>query len=222
MADLARCLSGIVPLSESIAFERLILDSRQVQKKDVFVALSGEAYDGHDFIDEALEKGVVAVLAERDIKQNKHVIIVPQLRHHLGFIASRFYQNPSEQMTVLGVTGTNGKSSVTHYCAQALERCGHSCGVVGTLGYGFLPTLIPLANTTPDALMLQRILAEMRDQGADAVAMEVSSHGFSQERVNGIHFDTAVFTNITRDHLDYHGDMASYQRKNVGFFRCRV
>lgn len=218
MADLASCLSGILPLSESIAFDRLILDSRQVQKNDVFVALSGEAYDGHDYIDEALAKGAVAVLAERDSTKNARTIIVPELRHRLGLIASRLYQNPSERMTVVGVTGTNGKSSITHYCAQALQRCGYPCGVIGTLGYGFLPALIPLANTTPDAVMLQRILAKMRDQGADSIAMEVSSHGLHQERVSGITFDTAVFTNISRDHLDYHGDMNAYQTQKRRLF----
>lgn len=218
MADLADCLLGIVPVSSSITFDRLVLDSREVKKNDIFVALSGEHYNGHDFIDAALQNGAVAVLAESSLQKNKHVIVVPELRHHLGLIASRLYGNPSAQMTTVGVTGTNGKSSVTHYLAQALGRCGRQCGVVGTLGYGFLPTLTPTTNTTPDAVMIQQILSELRQQGADSIAMEVSSHGLHQERVNGVTFNTAVFTNITRDHLDYHGDMDSYKAQKRKLF----
>lgn len=218
MTDLAECLLGILPLSKSIQFDRLILDSRHVQKNDVFVALSGETFDGHQFIQEALSKGVAAVLAERSEIKDDRIIVIPNLRHELGIIASRCFHDPSKNLKVIGVTGTNGKSSVTQYCAQALKQCGETCGVIGTLGYGFLPNLEPLANTTPDALMLQSILAQMRDQGANSVAMEVSSHGLHQERVSGIHFDTAIFTNITRDHLDYHGDMASYQAQKRRLF----
>ena len=217
MADLAVCLSGIIPNIPSIPFDRLVLDSRQVKNNDVFVALSGEANDGHDYIQEALAKGAVAVLAERDC-HNKRAIVVPQLRHNLGIIASRLYENPSAQVTTVGVTGTNGKSSVTHYLARALALCGRHCGVIGTLGFGFLPNLIPEAHTTPDAVMLQAIIAKLHEQGGDSIAMEVSSHGLHQERVSGVSFNTAVFTNITRDHLDYHGDMLSYQEQKKRLF----
>jgi UDP-N-acetylmuramoyl-L-alanyl-D-glutamate--2,6-diaminopimelate ligase len=218
MADLKECLLNIVPILHSIDFDHLVLDSRQVKKNDVFIALSGDAYDGHDYIQDALMNGAVAVLAERESLKNDRLIIVPELRRQLGLIASRRYGNPSSQMAIIGVTGTNGKSSVTHYIAQALRQCGRQCGVIGTLGYGFLPTLIPGTHTTPDAVMLQAILADLRAQGADSIAMEVSSHGLHQERVSGITFDTAVFTNLTRDHLDYHGDMESYQAQKRRLF----
>ena len=218
MKDLAACLSGLVEIAPRILFDRLVLDSRQVQKNDVFVALAGEAADGHDYIQQALAKGAVAILAEHPSQNDPRIIVVPELRKHLGMIASRQLGNPSEQMAVVGVTGTNGKSSVTHYLAQALARCGRRCGVIGTLGYGFLPTLIPGAHTTPDAVMLQGILAELLDQGAEAIAMEVSSHGLHQERVSGIRFNAAVFTNLTRDHLDYHGSMEAYQAQKRRLF----
>ncbi len=218
MADLAYCLSGIVTPSFSTEFDRLMLDSRQVNNKDVFVALSGDEFDGHDFIQDALTKGAVAVLAEREIVKNDRVIVVPELRRYLSEIAGRFYGEPSSLMSVVGVTGTNGKSSITHFISQSLRECGRQCGIIGTLGYGFLPELISSTHTTPDAVSVQRILAELKRQGADSVAMEVSSHGLHQERVSGILFETAVFTNLTRDHLDYHGTMDNYKDQKRRLF----
>lgn len=218
MADLAYCLSGIVVPSFSAEFDRLVLDSRQLKNNDVFVALSGDAHDGHDFIQDALDKGVMAVLAERGVIKNERVIVVPDLRCNLSKIAGRLYGQPSSQMSVVGVTGTNGKSSITHFISESLKECGRKCGIVGTLGYGFLPDLISSAHTTPDAISVQRILAELKAQNADSVAMEVSSHGLHQERVSGITFETAVFTNLTRDHLDYHGTMENYKAQKRRLF----
>ncbi len=218
MTDLAYCLSGIITPSFSTEFDQLVLDSRHLKKNDVFVAMMGEAYDGHEFIQEALTKGVVAVLAERDVVKDERVIVVPELRRYLSEIAGRFYQQPSAQMSVVGVTGTNGKSSVTHFISQSLKECGRKCGIIGTLGYGFLPELISSAHTTPDAISVQRILAELKNQGADSVAMEVSSHGLHQERVSGVAFETAVFTNLTRDHLDYHGTLDNYKAQKKRLF----
>lgn len=218
MTDLAYCLSGIVTPVFSTEFNQLVLDSRQVKNNDVFVALSGDIYDGHHYIQQAFDNGAVAVLAEHDAVKNDRVIVVPELRQKLSKIASRFYGKPSAQMSVVGVTGTNGKSSITHFISQSLKACNRKCGVIGTIGYGFLPALISSPHTTPDAITLQKLLAELKGQGADSVAMEVSSHGLHQERVSGIHFETAVFTNLTRDHLDYHGTMDNYKAQKKRLF----
>jgi UDP-N-acetylmuramoyl-L-alanyl-D-glutamate--2,6-diaminopimelate ligase len=135
---------------------------------------------------------------------------VADLKARIGFIASAVYGRPSQPLWMIGVTGTNGKTSCAHWIAQALTRCGRRSAVAGTLGNGFVGALTPSANTTPDACELHAQLAQWRDAGADAVAMEVSSHGLAQGRVNGVAFDVALFTNLTRDHLDYHGTMAAY------------
>jgi len=138
------------------------------------------------------------------------VCAVPNLSAQLGFIADRFFDAPSATLTVAGITGTNGKTTCAWLLAQALEFCGRRSAYIGTLGAGIAGALKPLAYTTPDALSLHRLLAKLRSSGFDSVAMEVSSHALEQNRCAGVRFHTAVFTNLTRDHLDYHGDMEAY------------
>jgi UDP-N-acetylmuramoyl-L-alanyl-D-glutamate--2,6-diaminopimelate ligase len=145
------------------------------------------------------------------------VIPVPRLSEHAGEIAARFHGDPTASMDVIGITGTNGKTSVSHFLAQALAA-DRRCGVIGTLGYGLPGALHAPSHTTPDAVRLQAELADMRQDGADSVAMEVSSHALHQHRVAGVRFHTAVFTNLSRDHLDYHGDMARYGEVKAGLF----
>jgi len=215
--DLAECLVGIHEIA-STPFQHLCLDSRLLQAGDVFVAMQGEASDGHQYIENVLARGAVAVLAERDEIKDPRVIVIANLREKLGVIASRYYGNPSAEMQIIGVTGTNGKSSITHFVSQSLRFLQRRCAVIGTLGNGFLPDLEPSANTTPDAISLQAILAHDLQQGADSVAMEVSSHGLQQERVNGVQFDIAVFSNISRDHLDYHESMEAYKAQKKRLF----
>jgi hypothetical protein len=135
---------------------------------------------------------------------------IDNLSARTGEIAARFYDEPSAAMTMIGVTGTNGKTSCTQFIAQALSAMQRKCGLIGTIGYGLYGDLQESAYTTPDPVFLQSLLAQMRLQGADTVAMEVSSQGLHQNRVNGVRFDVAVFTNLTRDHLDYHGSMEAY------------
>ncbi len=191
----------------------LALDSRRVQPGDVFVALAGHKLDGRDFIDKAVSKGAAAIIAEAPCDATRWslpVIPVADLSEKVSDIAGRFYANPSQSMRVIGVTGTNGKSSVTHYIAQVLESMGKPCGVIGTLGAGRVGQLQGASNTTPDAISTQSTLAQWRDAGAQWAAMEVSSHGLVQHRVAAIQFSTAVFTNLTQDHLDYHGTMEAY------------
>jgi UDP-N-acetylmuramoyl-L-alanyl-D-glutamate--2,6-diaminopimelate ligase len=184
-----------------------------VQPGDVFVAFPGAQVDGRDFIAQALANGAAAVIAEAGKKGgagDAAIVEVSGLAALSGEIAHLVYGRPSEKLWLAGVTGTNGKTSVSHWIAQAMNAMQHRCAVIGTLGNGFLESLVESPNTTPDAIILHAEFAGFVAQGAKACAMEVSSIGFDQGRVNGAAFDVAVFTNLTRDHLDYHGSMATY------------
>ncbi len=207
------------------------LDSRQVRHGDLFLACIGKRVDGADFIDAAIQQGAAAVMWEpragvqaipltyRNAPDGQRVpvVAVAELSQRAGLIAHRFFGTPSEAMFVTGVTGTNGKTS----CTQILAHCQSvdaSCGVIGTLGHGLYRALQPSSHTTPDAVTLHRWLAELREQGAASVAMEVSSHALDQGRITGVAMDCAVFTNLSRDHLDYHEDMASYAAAKGALF----
>ena len=199
---------GVYPTS-------LTADSRKVQAGGLFLAYPGEHVDGRDFISQAVRNHAAAVLWERAGYQWPDAWDLPNLpvddlRFHAGEIADAFYAHPSSKLWMIGVTGTNGKTSCSHWLAQAMTALGRKTALLGTLGNGFPEVLSPTVNTTPDAILLHGMLADYLHQGAEAVAMEVSSHGLDQGRVNGVRFDVAVFTNLSRDHLDYHGDMASY------------
>ncbi|HSH97804.1 MAG: UDP-N-acetylmuramoyl-L-alanyl-D-glutamate--2,6-diaminopimelate ligase [Methylophilaceae bacterium] len=193
----------------------LTSDSRKVSKGDLFVAYAGESNDGRAFIQQAITQGASAVAWEADgfawnADWQVLNIPVPGLRKLAGNIADEFYAHPSKKLWMIGVTGTNGKTSCTHWLAQALNALGRKTAVVGTLGNGFPGALSAAINTTPDPIVLHGMLADYLDEAANAVAMEVSSHGLDQGRLNGVHFNLAVLTNLSRDHLDYHGDMAAY------------
>ena len=216
----------------------LSLDSRRTRPGDLFLAQQGAARHGAEFIEDAVRAGAVAVAVESNAAtptamQSVPVYDIVALGQKIGNIAARFYGHPSHDLTVIGVTGTNGKTSVTHFLAQALSntvrreelgvRCNTSsrltphaspaegpCGVIGTLGNGIYGQLETGSHTTPDAVTLQALLAQLHERGASNVVMEVSSHGLEQGRVNGVEFDIAVFTNLSRDHLDYHTDMTAY------------
>ena len=194
--------------------QQLVLDSRRVQPGDVFLALPGAQVDGRAYIVDALARGAAAVLAEAgqkvDAGGTAPVLEVPNLAALAGEVAHLVYGRPSEQLWLCGVTGTNGKTSVSQWIAQAMTAIDCKCGVIGTLGNGFPPALEVSPNTTPDAVTLHSTLARFLREGAVACAMEVSSIGLEQGRTNGAHFDVAVFTNLTRDHLEYHGSMAAY------------
>ena len=191
-------------------------DSRQLKPGDLFFAYPGNELDGRQFIQQALAAGAVAVLSEPTDNLEPYLldqaIIIPikNLPNYLGIIASRFYGNPSKYLNIVGITGTNGKTSCGQLIAQALQLSGRSCGVIGTIGNGLVGHLESGNLTTPDAVELHQKLAEFRQQGATHISMEISSHRLAQGRVNGLLVDIAVFTNLTRDHLDYHGTMESY------------
>ena len=189
----------------------LALDSRKVIEGNVFIALAGARQHGLIHVAQALDNGACAVVfdpAGGMAKQisNVPMIAVDDLGLKLGDIAARFYGDPSRFMSVIGITGTNGKTSCSQFLSQMLD----DCGIIGTLGWGGWGRLNKTLNTTPDALETQRILAELLKDNKKMVAMEVSSHGLEQGRVNGVIFKGAVFTNISRDHLDYHGTMDAY------------
>lgn len=202
----------------------LSLDSRQVQAGDLFFAYPGTYLDGRNFIQEAIQKGAHAVLSEVKgemqviWEEGVPVIAVPDLQQKLGQIAAKFYGYPANDMQIIGVTGTNGKTSCTHFIAAVLQQLDIPCGVIGTLGSGLYGQIQAGNLTTPDAVTLHKTFAKLRDQGAKAVAMEVSSHSLDQGRVNGIDFAVGVFTNLTRDHLDYHGNMQAYGQAKQRLF----
>lgn len=203
------------------------LDSRKLAQDYVFIALSGAKFNGRDFIPAACQAQVAAVLVEGarfaiEWQEQTAIIVLPQLRENTSLIAARFYHQPSETLRVTGITGTNGKTSCSLLLAQLSAQLLGTSSVMGTTGYGVLDakSLTPLAEqiallqttglTTPDPISVQKILANLRDQGAVYSAIEVSSHSLDQHRVAGVQFHTAIFTNLTQDHLDYHGTMAAY------------
>lgn len=201
----------------------LTLDSRKVQPGDLFLAITGTLHDGRAHIADAIARGAVAVAYESegapDIAPSDAVLVpVANLSAKLSELAARFYGAPSQALTAIGITGTNGKTSVSQLLAQALDQLGKLCAVVGTLGNGFYGALGDTLHTTPDPITVQATLAALREQGAQAVAMEVSSHGLEQHRVAAVAFDVAVFTNLSRDHLDYHHTMQAYGAAKTKLF----
>ena len=203
------------PISgKDVLISGLTLDSRQVQTGDLFFACQGTSVDGRLFINEALQKGARAVLVEGpdafSLNEGVPIISIPHLSHQISAIAARFYHHPAQSMEIIGVTGTSSKTSCTYFLAQVLQQLGHPCGVIGTMGHGIYGDIKSAGLTTPDAITVQRILAEFEAQGVKYVAMEVSSHSLMQGRVEAVPFKVGVFTNLTQDHLDYHGTMDAY------------
>ncbi len=190
----------------------LSLDSRHVGAGELFVALQGATQHGLRFASLAIARGALAILSDRaaDGALSVPVIVLPELQRHLGAIAARFHGEAAAAPVLIGITGTNGKTSTVQLLAEALTRAGHRAGSIGTLGTGLHGALVAGERTTPDVLATHAAIAKMRDQGATHIAMEVSSHALEQGRVAGLHFAVAGFTNLTRDHLDYHGSMQAY------------
>ncbi|MGE7139451.1 UDP-N-acetylmuramoyl-L-alanyl-D-glutamate--2,6-diaminopimelate ligase [Luteibacter sp. NPDC031894] len=220
---LADLLDGFADASGAgdLVVSGLSLDSREVAKGDAFAALQGTKGHGIAFAAKAVAQGAVAILAEPPfdaVDVGVPVVAVEGLREKTGPIAARYYGDPSAALDIVGVTGTNGKTSTVQLIAQALAFLGRKPATVGTLGAGLHGAIAEGERTTPDAISMQALLAEFRDAGATHVAMEVSSHALEQGRVNAIAFDVAVFTNLTRDHLDYHGTMEAYGAAKAKLF----
>jgi UDP-N-acetylmuramoyl-L-alanyl-D-glutamate--2,6-diaminopimelate ligase len=201
----------------------LSVDSRNLAAGEVFLAYPGLQRDGRGFIPQALERGAAAVLWEREgfeWHRERQVPNLPvdDLRGLTGYLAHEFYGRPSEKLWTIGVTGTNGKTSCSQWIAQACTACGARTAVIGTLGTGFPGAMEPGINTTPDAVSIHKSLAQLLAAGAQGAAIEVTSIGLDQGRVNGVAFGVALFTNLSRDHLDYHGDMEGYARAKQRLF----
>ncbi|HEV2978364.1 MAG TPA: UDP-N-acetylmuramoyl-L-alanyl-D-glutamate--2,6-diaminopimelate ligase [Casimicrobiaceae bacterium] len=217
-AEIAALLSKL-----AVPVTRITSDSRRVRPGDIFAAYPGTHKDGRGFIADAIERGAGAILWDvQGFSWNREWKIphvpVDNLKARLGSIADRVYGHPSRELWMVGVTGTNGKTSCAHWIAAGLDAAGRRAAVLGTLGNGLWGALDAATHTTPDAAELQELLRGLRARGAVAVAMEVSSHGLDQGRVNGVAFDLALFTNLSRDHLDYHQTMAAYGAAKARLF----
>lgn len=226
MKSLAALWPAVSAAHAALPVSGLALDSRAVRPGALFLALKGHARDARDFIPDVIRAGAVAVLADQDASLAAEAVIdgvpvipVPALAQQVGVIASRFHGEPSAALDVVAVTGTNGKTSIANLVAGALTGLGRRSGVLGTLGNGFHGELTASTHTTLDACQLQSMLARFVAGGAAAVCLEASSHGLVQGRLNGTAIDIAVFTNLTRDHLDYHGTMDDYAAAKEILFR---
>ena len=219
---LARLLPDIADVGD-IAVSGLVLDSRDVRPGDAFVCVAGFGAHGLNFVQQARANGAVAILydhpAPEGIAVPADAIAVPGLRARMGALADQFHGQPSRSMTMVGVTGTNGKTSTVQLLGQAWQRLGITSGSIGTLGVGLYGQVVPTGFTTPLVLQMHQVLAQLRNAGASATAMEVSSHALDQGRVDAVHYDIAVFTNLTRDHLDYHGSMDAYGAAKARLFQ---
>lgn len=213
---LKQLLEAVEPLTANgnleINIESICYDSRQAQPGSLFVAVQGYKTDGHQYINNAVASGAVAVVLEKEVTVPSDITVVKvaDSRKALALLADKFYKHPSKSLTMVGVTGTNGKTTTTHLIAAIWRKLGIRPGVIGTIHNLIGEKVLPVNNTTPESLDLQKILAQMVEEGVQGVAMEVSSHALALNRVAGVEYDMAVFTNITQDHLDFHGTMEEY------------
>lgn len=205
--------------SSKTQVDGLVEDSRQVVPGNGYLALQGAANDGHAYAPDAIANGAVAILAERALDDlSVPVCVVPNLMQQRSALAARAYGDASARLNSVAVTGTNGKTSVAHYLAQLTQMLGERCGYLGTIGWGELPNLSAVKLTTADACSVQQRLSSLAQSGCQRVAMEVSSHALVQQRVAAVEFDSALFTNLSRDHLDYHGSMEDYAAAKCSLF----
>src|SRR2546423_5229238 len=199
---------------QSIAY-----DSRRVQRNGLFVALRGEKVDGHQFIDQAVEKGATVIVTDQEVQSPRATcLVVENTRSALADLAGTFYQHPARRLKLAAVTGTNGKTTTTFLIKHIAETAGLRCGLLGTVRYEIADRVLPAVRTTPESLDVYDLLAQMVNAGCKAAAMEVSSHALAQDRVRGIEWDVAVFTNLTQDHLDFHGTMENYFEAKAQLF----
>jgi UDP-N-acetylmuramoyl-L-alanyl-D-glutamate--2,6-diaminopimelate ligase len=219
--------NGLLAVPHGIVVSDVTLDSRSAAPGSLFLACSGRTSHGLKFAPQAIAQGARAVLYEQaaelgetlpQLGSDIFVAPVPNLSQHVGTIADRFFGAPSATVTVVGITGTNGKTTCAWLLAQALQLCDRPSAYIGTLGFGVPPSITATEHTTSDAVSVHRQMATLRDLGAECVCMEVSSHAIDQGRVGGVRFNTAAFTNLTRDHLDYHGTMEAYGATKARLF----
>ena len=199
--------------------EGIAYDSRRVQRNFLFVALRGEKSDGHQFVEQAIEKGASVIVTEQEIQQARATcIVVDNTRRALADLSAAFYGHPVRRLKLAAVTGTNGKTTTTFLLKHICEKAGLRCGLLGTVRYEIGDRVLPAVRTTPESLEVQELLAQMVEAGCKAAAMEVSSHAIAQDRTRGLEWDVAVFTNLTQDHLDFHGTMENYFEAKAQLF----
>ncbi|MFH1407329.1 MAG: UDP-N-acetylmuramoyl-L-alanyl-D-glutamate--2,6-diaminopimelate ligase [Candidatus Omnitrophota bacterium] len=205
-------MSNLSEILDNIKISDITCDSKKVKPEGMFIAVKGTKLDGYEFIGEAIQRGASCIVAERDFHCPKHItkIIVKDSKEALVEIAKSFYADPSSNLKVIGITGTNGKTTTAYLIEKMLTSAGYGTGVIGTISYRFGNRAIPATNTTPGVLDLQFMLHEMVQERLQYVVLEVSSHSLDQDRVAGINFECAVFTNLTHEHLDYHKDLEDY------------
>jgi UDP-N-acetylmuramoyl-L-alanyl-D-glutamate--2,6-diaminopimelate ligase len=209
---------GQMAMTHDVEVNKIQYDSRKIGQHDCFVAIRGSGVDAHTYINAAISQGAKVVVLENDavlpdsyfMHAGVIKIVVPDSRKALATMAANFFGHPSKRMTLVGVTGTNGKTTTTHLVRSILEAAGKKSGMIGTIEYCIGNDVIPATHTTPESLELNELFSSMLAKGCSAVTMEVSSHALHQSRVFGLDFDAAVFTNLTQDHLDYHGTMEAY------------
>ncbi len=220
LAELCGALTGgrAHGRTAGVAVRSVTADSRAVRPGALFVCLTGARHDGHAFVPEAVRNGAVAVVAERPVGRAVPVVVVRNARRALAELAAEFHGHPSRSLDVIGITGTNGKTTTAYMLESILKEAGRRPALVGTVECRFGAMRFPHVHTTPDAPALHALFAAVLRRGADAVAMEVSSHALVQDRVTGVAFRAGVFTNLTRDHLDYHGGMGAYFRAKALLF----
>jgi UDP-N-acetylmuramoyl-L-alanyl-D-glutamate--2,6-diaminopimelate ligase len=222
LVELLQTIGDVVRNSGNMEVEirGLSYDSRSVAPGSLFFALRGAAVDGHLFLHQAVQAGAAALVVEDDaaVPPGVPFVTVRNARLAMSLMAAAFFENPTDGVPLVGITGTNGKTTTTYLIEAMLEKSGIPTAVLGTINYRFRGTTLPAPNTTPESVDLQKILRQLVDLGARGVVMEVSSHALEQRRVDGCRFDVGIFTNLTRDHLDYHHDMDSYRISKQRFF----
>lgn len=218
LSELVEDLQVLQPVDGEAQVTGIAYDSRRVRPGDLFCAIRGARYDGHAFCREAYQRGAAALLVEQATKLPLPQVVVPSVREAIGRVASKFWGHPSQRLDVVGVTGTNGKGTVTFLVRGVLEAGGIPCGVVGTLGAWYKDGWESLERTTPEAPDLHALLARMLESGTRAVALEVASHALAMGRVGGVRFRAVAFTNLTQDHLDFHGTFEAYRDAKARLF----
>src|SRR6266567_3767980 len=219
-----KTLAAAIPVHQVIGkldrpVESIAYDSRRVQKNGLFVAMRGESRDGHEFIGQAIEKGASVIVAEREEKHSRATcLVVENARNALADLSATFYGLPAQRLKLAAVTGTNGKTTITFLIKHICEKAGLRCGLIGTVRYEIGERILPATRTTPESLDVQELLAQIANAGCRAAAMEVSSHALAQERTRALEWDVAVFTNLTQDHLDFHGTMENYFESKMKLF----
>ncbi len=189
-----------------------------MQPGDVFVCWQGLQHDGHEFVAEAYRRGAVAAVAERPVPGEGGLVVVPDGREALALLSAAFYGFPSRRLRLIGVTGTNGKTTTTHLSKPCLEQAGHKVGLIGTIHHLIGNEVLQTHRTTPESLDLQRLLFQMAERGMEYAVMEVSSHAVALKRTVGTEYDVAVFTNLSLDHLDFHADLDDYAAAKAQLF----